>query len=113
MVGLPVISLGLVGCGGPPQIPDDESVMEAVSNLSDAARDKSSFQELFVTGSVPSESQRVRYGRCLISMDPPVVTGRAATVEVQVTIDGRESAQQWTLAQEDGIWKIQNAPLPK
>lgn len=113
VVILPVISLGLVGCGGPPPISDEESVMEAIANLSDAADDKDSFRELFVTGSVPSGSQRVRYSRCLISMEPPVVTGRSATVEVQVTLDGRESAQQWTLEQEDGVWKIQNAPLPK
>ena len=91
---------------------NDEAVMEVVSNLSDSARNKDSFQELFVSGSVPNDSQRERYGRCLVSMEPPVVKGRTATAEVHVTIDGRESKQQWTLAEEDGVWKIQDAPLP-
>jgi hypothetical protein len=103
-----------VGCGGGGATSsDDELVMEAISNLSDAARERESFQELFIAGRVPNDAQRQRYSQCLVRMEPPVVLGHSATAEVQVTIDGRESVQQWTFARENGVWKIQDAPLPK
>jgi len=86
--------------------------MEAVSNLSDAARDQETFRELFVDGKAPDSGRLDDYARCLVNMEPPQVDGLFATAEVRVTIDGRESTHQWSFARTDGVWKIQEAPLP-
>ena len=110
----------LTSCGGNEgpdiEIKDDRGLIASmITEVPDHAGVPESFSAM-VTASFPADDeQRKRYARfmCVAKRDDVSVDGESATANVRLEdIDGNNTTAQWTFVKENGVWKIQDAPLP-
>ncbi len=122
MVGLSLVMVVVVGCdpgtSGGPDTSDKRKIQRLFDSVSRAAQfaahQPEDFEQLFVAGAAPAESEVPRYAKTFFYANSVSVSGDTATVEVKVVTreDDLDRLAQWTLVREEESWKIKDAPLP-
>ncbi len=115
---LMVMSLAVyLGCGdSAPSQSDPNSLGRVISRIAAGSRDEERFKELFASTAVVPEDDRERYGNYLYNVKS--VSGGANRTEAQVDIETNDNQEKlmgtftWVCAQENGEWKMVEAPLP-
>jgi hypothetical protein len=90
-------------------------IARPVYEMADAVKHAKRFAGLFVKGSAPNEQQRKHYGDFAFQVSQlNVISDTEANLDVSID-DGKSdqvSREEWTVAKEDGKWKLKTAPLP-
>lgn len=110
-----VILFAAMGCSGKPSPADHSPLAGAVRLLADAAQNSKHFQQLFAAGAAPKEKERQRYAEFmyLVTEVHPLAEAEGELRVKVLDSSGQERGEMtWTVAQEDGKWKLKSAPLP-
>lgn len=112
------LSLTLLGCGADPNAPltDEGQLTGIIYHVSDAARSKDAFAELFSAAAAPTDAVRKKYAALNFRPTTEVsIDGDSATLKVLIRdLNDQDLAElDWKASRENGTWKLTEAPLPK
>ncbi len=105
-----------VGCGiGGGSSEDVDAARRSVSGIGDALNHPDRLAQLYVSGSVPSGTERAKLARYRYWGRTAAISGDTATVTVEITDRKTNNIigdVEWTVVKDGDTWKLKDTPLP-